>query len=155
MKEQLSKLGGIVFPFLLVTNIVLIYQINKLPSEMAKIAGKPAEVKKDTVVKTITAKLQNSKNFIYFQGKIIGESFKMKDSYTYNIKYPSEVYEGFLTHVVANDNGEYFVWSKSEINKSTLSKEFKGWFFTDGLASFQLNDEKKYLQLLYPVVEKK
>lgn len=156
MKEQLSKLSAFLFPFLLVTNIVLIFQIRTLPKQIGEVMEKNKQViKKDTLIKTITPQLPTKGSFIYFSGEIKGDCFKITEQFDYDPSYPNEIYNGYLTYVKSNDDAEYYIWSKNKIDKSKLPTQLKGWFVTDNLSTFQLNNQKKYLQVLYPIIEHK
>lgn len=152
MKEILLQAKAFILPMSLIANLLLIYLINDLPQKISEAINLPA---KDTVIitKTITAQLQNTGHFIYFQGTIQEDSKKYNEEYSYDIEIPSEIYDGYLTYVKDYSGGEYLMWSKNKIFKTSITQEIRGWFVTDGIALFQRGD--KNLQGLYPIVEKK
>lgn len=152
MKEQIQKLSKLILPMSLIANIGLIYELNKFPERILTAMNLPV---KDTLVvtKTITAQLQTTNNFVYFQGIIKKDAIRWSDNYEYKIQIPAEIYEGYLTEVNDNNGGEYFLWSRNRIFKTELNTQIKGWF-VNGTSAIQNNDGK-YLQVLYPIVDKR
>ena len=130
---------------------MLIYQIYELPGKISERNNQKIDT--ITVTKVITEKLQNTGGFIYLQGYITDSSIKFSENYDYRIDYPSEIYDGYITYVKSNGGGEYFMWSKNKISNLQKNLEIKGWFMTDNLHNLQHG--KEYLQILYPIVEKR
>ena len=142
----------------IVLTIVLIISLNTLPRRIKK-SIENNSVKKDTVLveKTVTANIEARSNFIYFDGMITGKCFKMSENFSYDARFPEAIFDGYLNPVVSNNNGEYYIWSRSQVTDNTTLislNRIKGWFVTDGHNFQSITDSNKYYQILYPIVEK-
>lgn len=105
--------------------------------------------------KVKTAALQHKGNFYYFEGKVQGKSFRINDNYDYDVTYPNDVWDGYLTYVVANNGTEYYLWSESKIEGK--NDKLAGWFLSDGLCKFQhtIKQDTSYLDVIYPIVRRR
>jgi len=158
MKKILTQISPYLTPILIVTTIILAYNVYVLPKNIAneinKVLNFPTmDSIKDTVrVVTIkTARIQTTGNFIYFDGKITSKSRKLIENYTYDLNYPSEIFDGYIYSAESTSGGKYYLWSNNNTYK--LQRKITGWFMTDNLSKFQC--DKEYLQVLYPIAEKK
>lgn len=154
---EIKKIINIVKDYMFVINIILgIYAFVILNKVSTVIEGNYAQSTKDTIysVKTITEKLTTKGSFIYFEGKMISSGTKIRDRFSYDTSFPSEIFDGYLTEVKSSMGGTYFIWSSSMPTFSD-SIQVQGWFFTDNISNFQTSEKNVYAQILYPVAEKK
>jgi hypothetical protein len=138
----------------IILTIVLIISLNTLPRRIKKAIENKNGIH-DTVLvdKVRTADIQYKNEFIYFEGKIVGKLFLLSERYSYDVRYPEAIFDGYLTPAKSFNDAEYYIWSKYPVDE--ISKEIKAWFFSDGLSKFQSQTSKdKFYNILYPVVEK-
>lgn len=83
-------------PLLIVISGFLIIQIQLLPHRISSTIQKELgnEPKKDTVIKTITADLQNKANMVYFEGTINDYHKSINEEFEYIPIYPQEFWNG-------------------------------------------------------------
>lgn len=149
IKNVFTFLNNFILPMQLIATVVLIYQFYTFqqPTTKFETTEKPVEMS----VKT--PNLGTKGSFIYFDGKFEGAQKKMTNHYEYDPKYPDEIFDGYIILAKNNNGNEYWIWSRKD-NLDLSDREIKGWFFTDNLANFE-NKKNQYLQILYPVVEKR
>jgi hypothetical protein len=149
MNKVLANIKTFSIPFLIGAIVVLSYITYTLPERISKVLNIPVkDTVKITTIKTVN--LQNSGNFIYLDCKVIGPVKRLRDDYTYDMKYPSEVYDGYVFPVQSQQGGKYFVWTTQD--SVSQDKRITGFFMADNLSRFQAG--KEYLQILFPIVKK-
>lgn len=158
MKENLINFFKLVHKNIFYVNIfiglTLIYYFHILPETIREVMNMK-NIKHDTVYVEKTAQLQTKGSFIYFEGVTRDtSSFKIRDLFSYDTHYPSEIFDGYLVEVKSYDGGKYFIWSKNKIC-IPLKQKISGWFFTDNLSKFaSLIDKGQFYDILYPITEK-
>jgi hypothetical protein len=138
----------------IILTIVLIISLNTLPRRIKKAIDDKSFIH-DTILvdKVRTADIQYKNSFIYFEGKLDGKPFKLGERFSYDVRYPEAIFDGYLIPAKGSNGAEYYIWSKNNVEE--ISMEIKAWFFSDGISKFQsLTSEDKYFNVLYPVVEK-
>ena len=146
---MLGYINNLIAPIQLIATILLLYQLYNFKSN--NIFSDPTKQRSEEKVVKITTPVLNTKgSFIYFEGKI-GKSFRMSDTYPYSPKYPSEIFDGYIAEAKNNNGDTFFIWSR--YNRILSDLKIKGWFFTDNISTFQV-EEDIYAQVLYPIVEK-
>ena len=152
MKNFASSVLPYIISLSLFSNIILAYQVYNLPKAILEGANIPV---KDTVEKinTVTQTLESKSDFFYFCGSIQDSSIKISDNYDYSPKYPTEVWNGYISYAVSKKGAEFYIWSKNEAVNSRIGDKIIGWFVTDNISAMQYNGTEKYLQILYPIVE--
>ncbi len=153
MKEFLKEAQSYLSVFSSLLMIGLIYQLYTLPDKISNVFG-IKDITHDTVTitKTVTATLQTSGNFVYFEGTLTSEKFRFRDKFEYDTRYPTEIYQGWLILAESKAKGKFFLWNRNE--PPNLSIPIQGWFFGDNLSVFGTNENKEFCQVLYPIVEK-
>ena len=150
MVKFFNTIGQYILYASIIANVILIYEIYTLPKKISMAINAPKECgAKDTIIKTVTANLQNQNEFIYFEGKIIKDAVKA-NTWIFNVNIPDELYEGYFYLARSNEGGEYFLWSQNEKFKPNF--KIKGWFVAAG-GTWQ--EGKKYIHSLFPIMPKK
>lgn len=163
-KESIMGFGKFInnlfVPFVCILMVILIINIRDLPHKMAAQMSPDMlpDTVRETVVVTETARLETKSDFLYIDCKTIDKSFKINDKFEYSIKYPKEIFSGYLTKIQDRQGGKYYLWTKQDLEMDNLA--LCGYYFTDNITSFQEvnpidKDKCEYLQVVYPVVESK
>lgn len=145
----MKKLYDLLIPIVIITNISLLYFINKLPEKLTTEITKSLNIPvKDTVIVNTPDKLIKKGSMVYFSGETINEGVKLSDRFQYNPNYPNEFWDGYLTLCEFSSGSKYFVWSNFLPKKG---EKLDGWFVSiDG--TWQNEDD--FLPVLIPVVER-
>lgn len=141
---MINKINNYILSAVLITSIVLIWQIYTLPQKISKALNMTAE---DTVIIKVPDNLTIKKDMVYFEGETIDKSIQISKSFKYNPDYPREFWDGYLTLSKSSSGGKYFIWSSQEI----LEKNISGWFMVS-IGKWQ--NEKDYIQAIIPIVRK-
>lgn len=148
----------------LIASIVMMVFMHKLPGQIQQAINsshiydqvKPAQpVTYSDSIRIVTASIPAKGSFVYFEGKVKQEGARMSDEYTWEVNdnYPMEIWDGYIHLVQANSGSKYFMWSEHKLHKT--GAVINGWFLTDG-GKFQTSKGgKDYIQMIFPIVQRK
>jgi hypothetical protein len=139
------------------TNVIVCYQIRSIPEEIA-IAVKayfPDSVK---VPEIQTARVEQLGNLVYLDGRVAHTSFRIRDHYSYNTSFPSEIWNGYLTAVKGSKGEDFYVWTQEPYaeQEADFRRRVDGWFIAQGHSFWgkEPDLQKKAPQMLIPVTAK-
>lgn len=141
----MKKIYNFLTPALLITSIILIYQLYSLPNKISEALNLPD---KDTITITVADKLKVKNDMVYFSGELTSKQNQISEKYNYNPDYPKEFWDGWLTLAISDGGGKYFIWSSKKIDNI---KKIDGWFV---ISNGNWQNEKDYLQVLIPIVSR-
>lgn len=149
----MKSLYNYLMVFLVLMNVVLIYQNYNLPKDIRMaITGSTVDggMGSDITTVYIADKLYKRNNLLYFDGTALGDGYKILSKFDYNPKYPDELMAGYMTPFGSDKNGAvYYLWSQFEIKNG---EQVDGWFMPiDG----NWQHKTDYLPMLVPIVERK
>jgi hypothetical protein len=106
----------------------------------------------DTARRVVAPQLQGLGTYYYFTGKVTHDSKKLIHEFKYDVKWPREIWEGYVTRVKADSGAEYYMWSQTKITKGI---EISVWVIADPvkweIGYHKEMKDKIYGQILYPI----
>lgn len=109
--------------------------------------------KPDTARRPVAPKMQSKGTYYYFDGIANGKSKRWIDVFQYDVDFPTELQEGYITPAVENNGARYYIWSQNEITRGT---PIVCWGIADA-QKFEIGhnpnpQDKIYSYVLYPLV---
>ena len=108
--------------------------------------------KSDTSRVIVAPELQSIGKYYYFDGKVIGKSVKFINQFEYDVRWPREIWDGYITVVRGKNGGNFYMWSENPI---TQNIEISLWVIADP-HKFEIGyvggKKDVYGQVLYPIV---